>query len=144
MASNQLVWQSNDGDVPLLLEVQVSFTPVSGLSPTVEVKRCADEFYADWTTNTFKSPAASGDRFGSMTEVANTPGVYKRLFNPLTFSQTATQQCYLATYRVTIPSGTVVGSTTLSADQSITETEIHFFNNFNGSGVLGNMTAEFC
>ncbi len=148
MASNQFSWQSNDGPIPLLFEVQTEFNPASGLSPTVEVKRASDEFYADWTTITFKPPAASGDKFGSMSVVDNSPGVYKRFFNPVDFSQTLPQQTFIVTYRVTLPSGFIVDESCppLSKARNLTQTETHLFTDMVGSGVqfLQGMTAEFC
>ena len=136
MPSNQFTWESNNGDVPLMLEVQKDFIPVSGVSPTVEVYRLPDHFFADWTDLIFKSPASSGDKFGPMTEVPSDQGVYLRFFNPITFSQTGTIQNYYMRYRTIIPSGTLIGSEFLSEPISLIKSETHHFTDF-GSGTVG-------
>lgn len=135
----QFSWQWNDGDIPLLMEVQNNFNPVSGLSPTVELRHALNDRYADWATQTFKDPNASGDRLGTMTEVSGISGLYRRLFNPKDFGQNKKQQVYIATYRATIPSG----SAGITEDTDIIASEIHHINDFAGSGTLG-MTVEFC
>ena len=141
---DQFLWQSNNGRIPLLLEVQRQFLPASGLSPTVEVKRASDEYFADWTTQTFKAPAASGDREALMTEVNNSPGVYKKLFNPVDFQQTQTHQSYIVTYRSTFPSGYSIGNETFTEDTEVTVTDMHFFTDIVASGSNSlKMTAEF-
>ena len=139
MASNQFSWQSNDGAVPLMLEIQWEFTPVSGLMPTVEVYRASDHFFADWSTMTFKSPAASGDKFGSMSEVPSDQGLYQRNFNPVDFGQFLPIQSFYMRYKVTLPSGTTVGQgsqqETLSEDFMVQKSETHNFRDMVGSGV---------
>ena len=141
---DHFTWQFNSGNIPLLLEVQSNFIPVSGISPTVEVKRSSDEYFADWSSNTFKAPGSSGLRYGLMTEVDGSAGVYKRLFNPYLFSET-TPKSYIVTYRALLPSGLIVGSTTISEDTNLFETDVHSFIDFVGSGVLAQqgMTITF-
>lgn len=135
MAKTQYQYQSNDGAVPLSLEVQYEFVPASGLSPTVEVYRASDHYYADWTTMTFKAPAASGDKYGSMSEVPSNHGLYQRNFNPVDFGQILPQQHFYARYQVTIPSGYVAGENTLTANLDLYQTDMLSFTDMVGSGV---------
>lgn len=147
MASNQHTWQSNDGAVPLMLEVQWEFAPVSGLVPTVEVYRATDHFFADWSTMTFKAPAASGTKLGSMSEVPSDQGLYQRNFNPTDFGQFLPIQSFYVRYKVTIPSGTVVGAgsqqETLTEDLNLQRSEIHNFRDMVGSGVQQQLGLDF-
>lgn len=135
MASNQFQWQSNNGDVPLMLEVQKDFIPVSGILPTVEVYRLPDHFFADWTDLSFKAPAVVGDRFGVMSEVPSDRGVYLRFFNPIDFSQNLPIQNFYVRYRATIPSGTLVGAEILNRSITLEKTETHSFLDHLGSGI---------
>ena len=143
MASNQFRWQSNDGDVPLLLEVQKEFIPVSGISPTVEVYRLPDHYFADWTDLTFKPPAAAGDKFGLMVEVPSDRGVYLRSFNPIDFSQNLPIQNFYVRYRATIPSGTLVGAEIVNRSIDLTKTETHSFVDHLGSGITNQIGLDF-
>jgi hypothetical protein len=147
MASNQHSWQSNDGAVPLMLEVQWEFTPVSGLLPTVEVYRATDHFFADWSSKTFKSPSTSGDKYGSMSEVPSDQGLYQRNFNPVDFGQNLPIQSFYVRYKVTIPSGTAVGqgsqAETLIEDLNLQRSEIHNFRDMVGSGVQEQLGLDF-
>lgn len=145
--ATQFSWQSNNGEVPLMLEVQSEFTPVSGLAPTVEVYRLPDHYFADWTTLTFRPPTASGDKFGSMSEVPSDAGLYHRPFNPVTFGQVLPIQSFYVRYRVTIPSGTVIGQGPtrgpVNFDVDLVRSETHNFREMAGSGVLPQFGLEF-
>lgn len=143
MSKAQYTWQSNDGTIPLLLELQYEFTPASGLSPTVAVYRASDDYYVDWGSNTFKAPTASGTEFATMSEVQ--PGLYRKTFNPVHLGQIQPNQVYYIRYQATIPSGYVVDGEALASDINLIQTETHYFTELAGSGTLPQlgMTASF-
>ena len=146
MSAAQYTWQSNDGVIPLLFEVQYEYAPASGLSPTVEVYRASDQYYADWDSQTFKSPDASGNRYGSMSESPHVSGLYQRNFNPVLFGQVQPIQVYYVHYSVTLPSGYIArGSDALTEALTLEKTETHFFTELAGSGQLQQlgMTTSF-
>jgi len=147
LSSSQHTWQSNNGAVPLMLHVLWEFAPVSGIVPTVEVYRASDHFFADWTTMTFKSPAASGNKLGTMGEVPSDEGLYQRNFNPVDFGQILPIQSFYVRYKATIPSGAEVGlegqKETINRDLNLQVSEIHNFRDMVGSGVQTELGLDF-
>ena len=137
---NQYQWQKGDISVPLSLEVQYNDVAVSGLSPTVEIRRFADDAYADFSTNTFVT--SGGTRLGALSGISpNSVGLYRRSFDPVVFGETG-NKTYFMLYRATIPSG----FQGLESDQDVTATETHYFTELAGSGTTGvaGMAASFC
>jgi len=123
----------NDVNVPLFLGVQYDGTPVSGISPFVEVYRVSDDYVADFAINTFVAPgtATSGSVF--LTEVPSDEGLYKYLFNPFDFNQFEARQLYYAKYTAVVPSGF---KDDVLTDIELITSEVQGFSNFSASGVF--------
>ena len=146
----QFIWSQGTGAIPLALELQFNFIPVSGLSgvnsPTVEVYRASDDFVLDWVGGSFV-PAPNANQFGLMSEVPSDKGLYRRTFNPADYGQNQSNQIYYTRYRAVIPSGFL---SCIEKNINICITDFHLFTNF-GSGTGGGgssspagMSAEFC
>lgn len=125
MSQDQKEWRKAIGDIPLLLEVQADFRPVSGLSPTVEVYKASNNDYVDWASGIFTS--SGGTRMGAMSGLPLQGHIYHRTFNPLTFGDATLNPVYYVVYKATIPSGFVTPTRTLSQDTPVTKSEIHTF-----------------
>jgi len=122
---NSNVWLKGDGSIPLTLEVQYSFIPVSGIQPTVEVLRYPDYAVADWSTSTFVPFGTASSGRGLMEEVpSGMEGLYKRDFNPGTFGEAGNRQIYFARFRATVPSGFREG---VDEDVDLITHELEFF-----------------
>ena len=141
---SQNVWLKNDGSIPLVLEVQFDSIPVSGIQPTVEVVRYSDWAVADWSTNSFVSPAAAVSGQGVMEPLpSGTRDTYFRHFNPALFGEGAGRQIYLTRFRATIPSGYAKG---VDKDVSLSTHQLVYFRP-HASGVAAPnevLFAEFC
>ena len=132
----QYSWGTSEVPVPLNLEVQYNYIPVSGIIPTVEIYRLYDNYYLDWGTNTFV--ASGGTKQGSMSGITDITGFYAQSFNPIAASQTGDYQKYYIKYHAIIPSG----FDSNNSDVNIYGTETYRFYN-DVIAVSGAMTASF-
>jgi len=121
----QVSWIKGEGEVPLSFEIQVNWMPASGLQPSVEVLRFADNAVADWNSLTFVAYGAAVSGMAQMAELVPRAGFYTRSFDPLDFGEAVDdRQVYFARYRVVIPSGYQEG---VLEDVSLLRTELLTF-----------------
>lgn len=133
----QVSWTKGEGEVPLSFEVQVNFVPASGLQPTVEVLRFADNAVADWSTMQFVAYGTAVSGLAQMSELVPRAGFYTRPFDPLDFGESSDdRQVYFARYRIIVPSGYQEG---VLKDAFLIKTELL---SFRPSGVLSQSQSD--
>lgn len=133
---NSNEWLRGDGEIPLTLEVQFDFIPVSGIEPTVQVLRFTDETEADWSTNMFVPFGTASSGQGVMTTVSGDLGLYRRNFNPAVFGETGgDRQIYYARFRAVVPSGFTAD---VVKDIPLVTHELEFFRPLGSGGAVPN------